>query len=121
ARAWCGGRRGIPGRGGKAGPGGRHLPPGRAARPPRLAVEPLEDRVLLSATLVKDINPAIVGSVPTSLTAVGGLVFFAASTPETGNELWVSDGTPEGTVVLDIIPGPAGSFPMGLANVGGTL
>src|SRR5262249_55605910 len=61
------------------------------------------------------------GSVPTSLTVVGDRVFFAASTPETGNELWVSDGTPEGTVVLDIIPGPAGSFPMSLTNVGGTL
>src|SRR5262245_36458037 len=88
---------------------------------PRLRVEELEDRVLLSATLVKDINPATVGSVPTSLTVVGDRVFFAASTPETGNELWVSDGTPEGTVVLDIIPGPAGSFPMDLRNVGGTL
>src|SRR5262245_50566977 len=88
---------------------------------PRLRVEELEDRVLLSAPLVKDINPAIVGSVPTSLTVVGDRVFFAASTPETGNELWVSDGTPEGTVVLDLIPGPAGSFPMSLTNVGGTL
>src|SRR5262245_53644368 len=100
-------------------------PRSRASRPPhpasRLRVEELEDRVLLSATLVKDINPALVGSVPTSLTEVGGLVFFAASTPETGNELWRSDGTPEGTVVLDLIPGPAGSFPMGLTNVGGTL
>src|SRR5262249_32169391 len=86
-----------------------------------LEVEPLEDRFLLSATLVKDINPATVGSVPSSLTVVGDRVFFAASTPETGNELWVSDGTLEGTVVLDIIPGPAGSVPRSLVNVGGTL
>src|SRR5262245_33152721 len=79
-------------------------PRGRASRPPhpaaRLRVEPLEGRVLLSATLVRDINPALVGSVPTSLTVVGDRVFFAASTPETGNELWMSDGSPKGTVVF---------------------
>src|SRR5262249_50722368 len=104
---------------------GAGRPRSQAPRPrrpaPRLRVEELEDRVLLSVTLVKDINPAIAGSAPTSLTVVGDRVFFAASTPETGNELWMTDGTPEGTVVFDLIPGPAGSFPMGLTAVGGTL
>src|SRR5262245_48576637 len=112
-------RRGRP-PGTRAG-GPRSRAPRQPRRAPRLRVEELEDRVLLSATLVKDINPAIVGSVPTSLTVVGDRVFFAASTPETGNELWMTDGTPEGTVVFDLIPGPAGSFPMNLVNVGGTL
>jgi ELWxxDGT repeat protein len=74
-----------------------------------LQVEALEDRHLLAAMprLVKDIdtitNP---GSGPSDFTEVGGTVFFVASTPATGRELWKSDGTDAGTVrVKDINPG----------------
>src|SRR5262249_229131 len=88
----------------------------------RLHVEALEDRTLLSATLLQDINPAGVGSNPGPLTPVGARVFFTADVPGTGRELYVSDGTPEGTaLVKDIFPGSGPSSPSGLTNVGGTL
>jgi hypothetical protein len=62
----------------------------KASRP--LAVEPLEDRCLLSATLIKDINPFSIGSGPSNLTDVNGTLFFMA-TDGSGRELWKSDGT----------------------------
>src|SRR5262245_9613628 len=76
-------------------------PRSRAPRQPRpaarLRVEELEDRVLLSATLVKDINLTNVGAIPPAgnffLAEMGGLVFFTAFSAETGTELWKTDGT----------------------------
>src|SRR5690349_3700846 len=44
----------------------------------RLSVEPLEDRCLLSATLVRDILTDTDSSLPTNLVAVGSDLFFAA-------------------------------------------
>jgi ELWxxDGT repeat protein len=42
---------------------------------------------------------------------VDGTLYFAAGDPETGYELWKSDGTAAGTVrVTDIYPGPIGSW-----------
>ena len=68
--------------------------------------------------LVKDINPGITdsyfppfeprvdSSIPQELTAVGDLIYFTADDGENGRELWVSDGTTEGTkLVKDINPG----------------
>jgi len=44
------------------------------------------------------------------LTNVDGTLFFAAFDPKHGEELWKSDGTPEGTVLgADISPGPGTS------------
>ena len=75
--------------------------------------------------VVKDIRPGPSSSFPdqaTSLTDVGGALFFTASDGTTGFELWESDGTAAGTVqVKDIWPGPLGSFPFSLTDVGGTL
>jgi ELWxxDGT repeat protein len=49
-------------------------------------------------------------------------VFFVGDDGMTGDELWNSDGTEEGTfLVKDISPGPSGSFPTDLVNVNGTL
>ena len=46
------------------------------------------------------------------IVAFNGLVFFSAYDENMGNELWVSDGTPEGThVFIDIVDGASGSFP----------
>src|SRR5215813_5620846 len=74
------------------------------------------------ARLVRDINTAPAGSDPANLTNVGGTLFFTAITPETGRELWKSDGTAEGTVLVrDIFPGVESSAPANLTNVGGTL
>ena len=68
--------------------------------------------------LVKDINPGITdryyypfvpepdSSTPRQFTAVGDLLYFTAEDDENGRELWVSDGTSEGTkLVRDINPG----------------
>jgi len=52
----------------------------------------------------------------------GGLAFFVANDGSHGKELWVTDGSPEGTLlVLDIRPGPTGSEPMELAAIGTRL
>ncbi len=68
---------------------------------------------------------------PRWLTNVNGRLFFTADQGETGAELWMTDGTTEGTrLVKDIAPGstnygyydyPNASSPSQLANVNGTL
>ena len=64
---------------------------------------------------------------PTSITALGNTVLFAATDglqqPQTGNELWRSDGTSAGTtLVKDISFAPTGSsMPQDLVDVNGTL
>ncbi|MCC6154151.1 MAG: protein kinase [Candidatus Hydrogenedentes bacterium] len=51
---------------------------------------------------------------------LGGKVLFRAFTPEYGEELWNSDGTPEGTVLLrDIQLGPGNSMPQSLRALDG--
>lgn len=80
-----------------------------------------------SPELVKDIwtTHNSNGSNPGSLTALGNTVFFSASDPTHGTELWKSDGTAEGTVLVkDIRPGALGSnngFIYDFTVVGGTL
>jgi ELWxxDGT repeat protein len=55
-------------------------------------------------------------------TEVGGRVYFSASDPAHGDELWSTDGTPEGTArVKDITPGPLGSYPRNLVAWNGRL
>lgn len=56
--------------------------------------------------LVKDIYPGYYGSGPQNLIDVGGVLFFTADDGEHGRELWMSDGTQDGTrLVTDIFPG----------------
>ncbi|HEY1012804.1 MAG TPA: ELWxxDGT repeat protein, partial [Herpetosiphonaceae bacterium] len=63
-----------------------------------------------SQLLVRDIQPGAAGSDPQHLAVAGDTVFFAATAPDTGRELWRSDGTPAGTaLVADLQPGPASS------------
>src|SRR5262245_56435491 len=76
------------------------------------------------AFLVRDINavPVPTSSIPGSLVQIGATTFFAASTPQTGRELWKSDGTEAGTVLVrDIGPGSQGSGANGLVELNGTL
>ncbi len=66
------------------------------------------------------------GSYPSSLTAMGGSLFFTAYDNAHGRELWKSDGTGEGTVLVANIrsDGPyysRGSDPLNLTALGGTL
>ncbi len=59
-----------------------------------------------------EIRPGRKGSWPQSLTRVEGRVFFAANDHAHGRELWVTDGTPEGThLVRDLLP-PADLSPL---------
>src|SRR5262249_40416837 len=54
---------------------------------------------------------------PGFLVNVNGTLFFTASSPSSGRELWRSDGSTPGTfLVKDINPGEGNSFPTGLVN-----
>lgn len=57
-----------------------------------------------------------------NLTAAGEKLFFSAWDSVHGQELWTSDGTPEGTVlVADLNPGKYSSYPEILGAINGTL
>ncbi len=61
-------------------------------------------------TKVKDIYPGTKGSNPLDLTDVNGTLYFSAFSPDSGLELWRSDGTEAGTVqVPETMAGMAGS------------
>src|SRR4030095_10723671 len=62
--------------------------------------------------LVKDVTPGPGDGDPYYLTGVGDTLFFQGLRPDTGVELWASDGTEAGTrVVRDLQPGDADSSP----------
>jgi ELWxxDGT repeat protein len=57
--------------------------------------------------------------VPSGMTVCGSRVFFNGYTATEGYELWVSDGTPAGTVLVkDIWPGTSGSNPYSITALG---
>ncbi|MCY1073852.1 HYR domain-containing protein [Archangium lansingense] len=71
---------------------------------------------------VKDIVPGDVGSIPSSLTALGSTLYFSArasggSPPSSG--LWKSDGTEAGTV--QVWSPPSSGSVIGVDEVGGSL
>lgn len=76
-------------------------------------------------SLVRDIYPGAESSRPAELIALSGrpglpdLVVFRADDGVFGEELWVSDGTGQGTQrLLDINTGPAASFPQDFVSDG---
>ena len=77
--------------------------------------------------MVTDLYPDGNSSDPTWLTAADGKLFFSAYTPGAYRELWVSNGTAEGTMMVeDIYPGgtyldPHSSWPNQLVAAGDTL
>ena len=61
-------------------------------------------------TLFKDINPGVSDGEPYYLTVCDGLLYFWANDGTHGYELWVSDGTADGTVLVkDINAGAVNS------------
>jgi ELWxxDGT repeat protein len=83
-------------------------------------IEPLERRMLLSASLVKDLNtgPGILPSV-WDIENAGTITFLSAEETTAGWELYKSDGTPGGTtLVKDVRPGQDNSQPGWLTAVG---
>jgi ELWxxDGT repeat protein len=65
---------------------------------------------------------ALADAAPKELVVVGDTLFFVASDPQNGKELWKSDGTELGTVLVrDLTPGPAGSNLRGLTAFNGAL
>ena len=51
--------------------------------------------------LVRDINPGPTGTLMSNFYATDTLVYFRASQPPYGSEVWRSDGTPAGTFMVE--------------------
>jgi ELWxxDGT repeat protein len=69
-----------------------------------------------------DIGGALNSSDPRVLTALGDWLYFSADDGVHGRELWMSDGTAEGTIMLpEIRPGDGSSYLWFLTEVGDTL
>ena len=84
---------------------------GRTVSPTRARAEALEGRVLLAATLVKDLNTDTLSSAPADFFDLNGTTFFTADDGVRGRELWKTDGTAGGTaLVKDISPGAGNAF-----------
>jgi ELWxxDGT repeat protein len=94
----------------------------------------VSDGTLEGIELVADIRPGAItdsyinGSYPSNLVEFDDKLYFMANDGEHGNELFVTDGTTEGTkLVADINPGlnnysyPDSSFPSNLTVVGDEL
>ncbi|HSF41173.1 MAG TPA: ELWxxDGT repeat protein [Thermoanaerobaculia bacterium] len=74
--------------------------------------------------LVRDVGqtPVAVSSSPKLEARLGDWIYFAASDPFHGEELWRTDGTADGTErVADLCPGPCGSSPYGITALAGRL
>ncbi|MEQ8790122.1 MAG: Ig-like domain-containing protein [Pirellulaceae bacterium] len=94
---------------------------GKAVRR-RLRSEPLEPRIVLTATpTLIDLHPGA-SSDPDEFVQIGGAIFFVATDADHGRELWKTDGTVQGTeLVRDITGDAASSNPAHLTNVNGVL
>ncbi len=68
--------------------------------------------------MLRDITPGG-GNGPQFLTVFEDRIWFAADDWQSGQELWTTDGTPQGTqLFLDLLPGINGSNPTGLCVLG---
>ena len=92
----------------------------------------VSDGTTEGTTLVADIRTVIsnygysFGSFPRNFTEFNGKLYFNAGNDEVGRELWVTDGTTEGTtLVVDISPGGnsyySGSYPENFTEFNGKL
>lgn len=72
--------------------------------------------------LVKDINPGSAWGNPIGLTVFNNNLYFSANEGTNGYELWVTDGTANGTIMLkDIYLGSDSSFPYYFKEYNGKL
>jgi len=56
--------------------------------------------------------PGASSASPDALADINGILYFSALEPQTGRELWKSDGTPSGTMLVkDIDPSPNNASP----------
>ncbi|HVU63385.1 MAG TPA: ELWxxDGT repeat protein, partial [Phycisphaerales bacterium] len=71
-------------------------------------------------TLIKDIGRSGFGSYPSNFFELApDRIFFSATDPIAGRELWITDGTTSGTrLVKDLVPGVGDSNPGGFRAVG---
>ena len=94
----------------------------------------LWDAANFQSALVLDINPGSLSSMnadhfPASVQGAdaiaspkAGAILFTADDGVHGKELWLSDGTDDGTYMLkDLSAGPAGSFPLGFTALNGAV
>ncbi len=73
-------------------------------------------------TIVGDTLPGSESASPENLTAAGDLLFFTATDPGSGRELWRTDGTSSGTrLVKDLWAGQVSSGPEELTELGGAV
>ena len=64
----------------------------------------------LDASIAKDLVAGSSGSAPVQLTPVDDTVYFAAATPATGLEIFMTDGTDAGTkLAFELVAGAASS------------
>jgi ELWxxDGT repeat protein len=76
----------------------------------------------LAPQMLKDINPSGHGNLGGFITEYKGKLVFSAGEASTGVELWVSDGTPDGTILVsDIYPGMISSGVVSPVKIGDTL
>ncbi len=87
----------------------------------RLSVQPLEERLVMAAELVANINAAA-SSDPRNLIVVGTDIYFTADDGLVGRELWRSNGSlNNATLVSDIRVGPNSSAPANFVVANNTL
>jgi ELWxxDGT repeat protein len=79
------------------------------------AALPADAAPKVTVKLLKDINPGPDSSGPERFVRLGDSAYFVAYSPDSGGELWKTDGTRAGTqVVSDLVPGAKGSIPRGV-------
>jgi len=100
-----------------------------AAAPPAFTVEPLYDIEPTGAPWFFPVCPIPIPECPPGqgayvrqMTTFGDLAVFTAFDFDHGEEVWVTDGTPQGThPLIDLCPGDCWSLPRILGTVGGKL
>lgn len=72
-----------------------------------------------SASLVTELNPGFAHGAGSDFADIGGLALFTGTTSEFGTELYVTDGTAEGTQLLvDLEPGSSSGSPRRFFDMG---